>query len=97
MMYVGIVVLGSSTFKMSEAIVCVICFGRVFGEQNGCFVSCLQVSWTMVGTRVASGGMSSVGWCHGVWCLMVAILVGGCYYGGENIGCNLGMCLGVDV
>ena len=57
MMYLGIVVLGSSTFNMSEAIVCVIVFGRIFGEQKGCFVSCVHASWTMVGTRGASGGM----------------------------------------
>ena len=41
-MWLGIVVLGSSMLSMSVAIVCVIFVGSVVGGWKGCCASCLQ-------------------------------------------------------
>ena len=57
MMWLGIVVLGSSMFSMTVAIVCVIFVGSVLGGWKGFCASCLQARCIMVVTMFGSCGM----------------------------------------
>jgi len=57
MIWLGIVVLGSSMFNMTVAIVCVISLGSVLGGWKGCCASCLQAWCIMVVTMFGSCGM----------------------------------------